>query len=1248
VGIFHIANMSCSYTFTEKKCAPFFKYCHYLSVLPVLFVYTEPEISRLLSGTSGSECIIADVSDRFGSYGLVAVAIFKIVGTQLYVESLMMSCRVLNRGVEHKLLSSLAQILLKRTGSSEKEPPCVHVAWTKSNKNTPVLGFLEEVGAYLSADMADLKNKEEFTFVFPAKSLQALELRGISEWSAAAKTAASGDGAATAPSAAKPPSTVVVDTADKFKRRNAMLKDIAANLTDVQSIMAAIGGKPAMAVAVSVPHGERRQSVQPVKPRLDSFGQNCAKIVPCEADVRQAICEEAGNILGFAVLDIAQEKPLMDLGMSSLKSVRFFAALQSRFPTIAEDLPATVVFDYPSVSQISAFVVQKLASGSSVSENTTSSNSGNGPQFSPQENAGIIWDLVKSVAEDIVGKDLTGSEDSPLMDIGMNSLKSVRFFAALQSKYPQLAAELPATLSFDYPTLRLITQYLQSLLETVRAEEYNAVFAGTSQAETVSPVIAEDDNSVAVVSLACRFPGAVRNPLDLWNFLLSQKEARQVIPEDRWDITTAYPSDCGDEVKYMFPIENVASFDAQLFGISPAEAQGMDPQQRFILTVGYEALYRSQICGPGKTPKTSGLARFSNAKTGVYVGITNADWAYLCAEQPASHNSFTFSGRAGAIAAGRLSFSLGLKGPSVVLDSACSSSHLAMNAACQALQKKDCEHAVVIGCSLNLHPETYIQLQRAGQLSATGRCHTFDASADGYARGEGCGAVVLRRLSDALANEEKVLAVVKAVCVNQDGRSASLPAPNGPAQQNVIGKALEVAGLSPTDISCVETHGTGTSLGDAIEVNSLKEVFKGPRSTPLHLGAVKTSIGHLEAASGIAGFIKAVMVLQHNCAPANLNFATLNPHINTRNFDVDFGSQKVSPVRQPSEVMRVGVSSFGMGGTNSFAILECGPQYRHSDMSWLTETPEAANERIFQWKKPLPYRRRCGEGFGSEVVPSACAAMAPAEVDSAAFELVWEETCAQSVPGRKNNDEVILLLTSNNTIKQGIQIMSNMSDVRHFNINDVDLPQSYERVEAAVADCATENMCIMTVVTSGEEAVPATYKHLLILSKLLTDSGRQTSKHSTQLVVALSNTVHIPQTKNRDDADGTVSHYSYSLGGVWGFVRALRMEYPWVRLKCADLDRASYAQMASWDMVLNDENLDQESDLCIRNGAPYIVRLKEIPESPWKHPLEVAADRKGPSNGAYVVSGGTSGVGLVSTMVLLKAGPFDFFVLPAL
>ena len=371
-----------------------------------------------------------------------------------------------------------------------------------------------------------------------------------------------------------------------------------------------------------------------------------------------------------------------------------------------------------------------------------------------------------------------------------------------------------------------------------------------------------DTEPIAVVGMGCRFPGGVDNPAQYWRLLKDGESGIVRVPSERWDADAYYCEDhtvpgtiCSREGGFLTswrPDE----FDAEFFGISPREAAAMDPQQRLLLEVAWEALENAGITAAG----------IRGSQTAVFVGLTTYDYSLRLAgklppEEMDPHFPF---GNAMNFAAGRLAYFLGVHGPALAVDTACSSSLVAVHLACQSLRRRESDQALAAGVNLMLRPENSIATSRWGMLAGDGRCKTFDAGADGYVRSEGCGVVVLKRLGDALRDGDSVLAVVRGSAVNQDGPSSGQTVPSGPAQQAVVRQALAAARVQPGEIDYVEAHGTGTALGDPIELGALSQVF-GERdgAAPLVLGSVKTNLGHLESAAGIAGFIKTVLSVRH-------------------------------------------------------------------------------------------------------------------------------------------------------------------------------------------------------------------------------------------------------------------------------------------------------------------------------------------------------------------------------------------------
>ena len=424
---------------------------------------------------------------------------------------------------------------------------------------------------------------------------------------------------------------------------------------------------------------------------------------------------------------------------------------------------------------------------------------------------------------------------------------------------------------------------------------------------------------IAVIGIGCRVPGGGDDAGSFWNLLRDGVDAVSRVPANRMDIDSLYDADPGVVGKIATReggfLGAVDGFDAPFFGIAPREAQGMDPQQRLLLEVCWEALEHAGQAAD----------RLERSATGVYVGAASSDYSYLQlkSHDPALLDAHFASGIAHSIFSGRLSYLLGLQGPSLTIDTACSSSLVAVHLACQALRAGDCRMALAGGVNLILAPDIFIALSRARMLAPDGRCKTFDAAADGFARGEGCGVVVLKKLSDARADGDRILAVIRGSAVNQDGPSSGLTAPNGPAQEAVIRDALTRAGVAPREVGYVEAHGTGTQLGDPLEVHALGAVFGADRqSAPaLWIGSAKTNLGHLEAAAGVTGLIKLVLSLQQRTIPAHLHFRTPSPHIHWADFPLAVPTQTIP--WEPINGKRIGgVSSFGFSGTNAHIVLE--------------------------------------------------------------------------------------------------------------------------------------------------------------------------------------------------------------------------------------------------------------------------------------------------------------------------------------
>ncbi|MGB3353867.1 MAG: beta-ketoacyl synthase N-terminal-like domain-containing protein, partial [Mycobacterium sp.] len=467
---------------------------------------------------------------------------------------------------------------------------------------------------------------------------------------------------------------------------------------------------------------------------------------------------------------------------------------------------------------------------------------------------------------------------------------------------------------WQYPTVDALARYLTGGdVEPV---------AGTSDDDRPASL----DEPIAVIGLGCRFPGGpdvdgnIEGPDAYWDFLTEGRSSVGEVPADRWawfdDGTAEGSAALAATTRWGSFLRDIDSFDAEFFEIIPREATRMDPQQRLLLEVTHEALESAGI------PADS----LAETRTGVFAGASTADYAQLGSTDLSGVDAWYSTGGALSIIANRVSYFLDLRGPSVTIDTACSSSLVAIHLACQSLRTGDSTLALAAGVNLLLSPAPTRSFDQAEAMSQSGQCHAFDAEADGFVRGEGCGVAVLKRLSDAQRDGDRVLAVIRGSAVNQDGRSNGLMAPNPSAQMAVLRAAYSAAGVDPREVDYVETHGTGTLLGDPIEARALGTVLGKGRAAdaPLLIGAVKSNLGHLEAAAGLAGFAKAVLSLQHNKIPANLGYRNPNPHIPFDKLRLKVIAEHTdwAPVGRPR---RAGISSFGFGGTNAHVVIEQAP-----------------------------------------------------------------------------------------------------------------------------------------------------------------------------------------------------------------------------------------------------------------------------------------------------------------------------------
>ncbi|MFN8488410.1 MAG: SDR family NAD(P)-dependent oxidoreductase [Caldilineaceae bacterium] len=534
-------------------------------------------------------------------------------------------------------------------------------------------------------------------------------------------------------------------------------------------------------------------------------------------------------------------------------------------------------------------------------------------------------------------------------EMGMDSLMALELRRQLQRDFQ---ITLPTTIAFEYPTIHALAAYLlNDALALVETQTSDTQVAGATPQERQHA--SGMDEPIAVISMACRFPGA-NTPEAFWDLLCAGVDRVQEIPPVRWNIDDYYdPQRPTPGKMYMREaafIDQVDQFDPLFFGIAPREATGMDPHHRLLLEISWEAFERA------------GLAQHTliDSPTGVFVGIGESSYGGLSNIQDLAYMDTHAATSGGpSIAAGRLAYTLGLQGPTLAVDTACSSSLVALHLACQSLRAGECDLALAGGVSLLLSPKEQVALSQMQALASDGRCKAFDASADGYGRGEGAGMVLLKRISDAQGDGDTILALIKGSAINHDGPSSGLTVPNKRAQEKLIRQALANAQVKPHEVSYIEAHGTGTPLGDPIELRALGAVFGAAdgtkRQQPLLVGTVKTNIGHLEAAAGIAGFMKTVLALHYGQIPPSLHFKTPNPYI-----EWDALAIAVATNLQPwpsfvgGQTATAGVSSFGLSGTNAHLIVAAATQANKiTGDSGVSEGAASENQlagKVRQWR----------------------------------------------------------------------------------------------------------------------------------------------------------------------------------------------------------------------------------------------------------------------------------------------------------
>ncbi|WP_230687268.1 type I polyketide synthase, partial [Catellatospora vulcania] len=702
---------------------------------------------------------------------------------------------------------------------------------------------------------------------------------------------------------------------------------VRAAVTDATGLLAAgpAGRTPALVLIVSSAAGQLGAAARPAEAAaaavLDTAAAHrSAAGLPTVALSLGGWPRTAGpaaNPPGFRALPTAQALAMLDLALAAPRPVLLAARLD------AGTLPAGEV---PAVLRD---LVESPARPAAADDAVTAALRARLDGQTPAQQHGTLLDLVRDEAAAVGG--LTGAVpgDRPFKELGFTSLSAVQLRGRLTGV---TGLRLPATLAFDHPTPQAVARFLHERL-----------FGTPATPVVAAPRRSAADEPIAIVGMACRAPGGVTSPAQLWDLVTAGIDAVSDFPTDRgWDVAGLYDPDPDAPGKTYLTrggfLHEAGEFDAGFFGISPREALATDPQQRLLLEVAWEAFEHAGI----------DPTALKGAPVGVFAGVMYREYGTNLDRAPEGAEGYLGIGNAASVVTGRVAYTLGLEGPAITVDTACSSSLVALHLAAQSLRSGECDMALAGGVAVMAAPSSFIEFSRQRGLAADGRCKAYGEGADGTVWSEGAGLLVVERMSDALAKGHRILAVVRGTAVNQDGASNGLTAPNGPSQQRVINAALASAGLSTSDVDLIEGHGTGTSLGDPIEAQALLATYGQARSAgdPVWLGSLKSNIGHAQAAAGVLGVIKVVEALRRGVLPATLHADVPTGHVDWSAGQVEL-LQQARPWPERDRPRRGAVSSFGVSGTNAHVVIEQVPVADATGRAESAALPPAA-------EKPLP------------------------------------------------------------------------------------------------------------------------------------------------------------------------------------------------------------------------------------------------------------------------------------------------------